>query len=140
MYKFLQNDSFNRVWPETTIIAEFAIKNCAGIIDQTSKSSSESLKQAKFVILLDFSRKKIDPFFLRYGQSLQKSHIRDSRVSPFPIGFFSHLHRANIDPPCYYRGKVSSMKNRTTPPYKSLFSKPFRGSTFSMQNKIDMAK
>ena len=68
--KFLQNEFFNRVWPETTIIAEFAIKNCIDSTSQTSKSSSERFKQAKFVILLDFSRKKIDPFFLRYGQSL----------------------------------------------------------------------
>ena len=55
--KFLQNEFFNRVWRETTIIAEFAIKNCIDSISQTSKSSSERPKQAKFVILFDFSRK-----------------------------------------------------------------------------------
>ena len=59
--------------------------------------------------------------FLRYSQSLYKTHTRETLVSSFPIGFFSHLQRANIDPPKHYRGKVSSMKNRTTPPYKSLF-------------------
>ena len=56
--KFLQNNFFNRVWPETTIIAEFAIKNCIDSTPQTSKSSVERPKQAKSVILLDFSRKK----------------------------------------------------------------------------------
>ena len=56
--KFLQNDFFNRVWPETTIIAEFAIKNCAGIIDQISISIFLDQIRARFTFFLDFSRKK----------------------------------------------------------------------------------
>ena len=54
--KILQNEFFNRVWPETTMMAEFAIKNCTISTTQASKSSSERPKQAKSVIFLDFSR------------------------------------------------------------------------------------
>ena len=54
--KLLQNRLFNRVWPETTITAEFAIKNCIETTTQTSKSSPESLIHQKSVIFLDFSR------------------------------------------------------------------------------------
>ena len=39
----------------------------------------------------------------------------------------------------YYHGKVSSMKNRTTPPYKKLFQNLSMDSTFLVQNKIDVA-
>ena len=56
--KFLQNHFFNRVWPETTIIDEFAIKNRIDSTSQTSKSSSERPKQAKNFTLLDLSCKK----------------------------------------------------------------------------------
>ena len=57
--KFLQNEFFNRVWPETTIIAEFAIKNCAGIIDQISISIFLDPIRARFVVFLNFSHKSV---------------------------------------------------------------------------------
>ena len=84
--EFLQNYFFNRLWPETTIIAEFAIKNCIDSTSQTSESSSQRPKQAKSVILFYFSHKKIDQNFLRYGQSLLKRYNHLSRVSSIPIG------------------------------------------------------
>ena len=56
--KFLQNNFFNRVWPETTIIFEFAIKNWPGIIDQTSKMIFLDPIRARKPVFLDFSRKK----------------------------------------------------------------------------------
>ena len=87
--KFLQNEFFNRVWPETTIIAEFAIKNCPGIIDQTSKMIFLDPIRARKPVFLDFSRKKIDPNFLWSGQSLLKRHNHLSSLSSIPIG---HLH------------------------------------------------
>ena len=54
--KFLQNEFFNRVWPETTIVAEFAIKNCIISTTQTPKSSSERLIPSKSTIFVEFSR------------------------------------------------------------------------------------
>ena len=68
--KILQNDFFNRVWPETTIIAEFAIKNCVDSTPQTSKMIFLDPIRARKPVFIDFSLKKFDQFFLRYGQSL----------------------------------------------------------------------
>ena len=83
--KILQNEFFNRVWQETTIITEFAIKNCLRIINQISKSSSESLIRAKFHFFLDFSRIFSSHFSLRYSQSLYLAHIHHSGLSSLPI-------------------------------------------------------
>ena len=83
--KILQNEFFNRVWQETTIITEFAIKNWFRIINQISKSSSESLIRAKFHFLLDFSCIFSSHFSLRYSQSLYLAHIHHSRLSFLPM-------------------------------------------------------
>ena len=82
--KILQNEFFNRVWQETTIITEFAVKNCLRIINQISKSSSESLIRAKFHFLLDYSRIFAAHFSLRYSQDLYPDHTSPSRVSTLP--------------------------------------------------------
>ena len=84
--EFLQKTFFNMVWPETTIIAEFAIKNCAGIIDQISISIFLDPIRARFTVFLDFSRKEINPNFLWSGQSLLKRHNHPSSLSSLPIG------------------------------------------------------
>ena len=90
--KFLQNDFFNRVWPETTIIAEFAIKNCVDSNNQTSKMIFLDPIRARKPVFIDFSRKKIDPNFLRSGQSLLKRHNHPSSLSSLPIGLLHIQH------------------------------------------------
>ena len=154
--KFLQNNLFNRVWPETIIIAEFAIKNCAGIINQISISIFLDLIRARFHFFFVFSRKKsiqissglASPYWnatiippvshpsllafytpnmshlnmehlhpshisLRYSQSLYKSHIRDSLVSSFPIGFFHIQHRPPRLP--YHESSASELPPKFLP-------------------------
>ena len=68
--KFFQNYFFNRVWPETAIIAEFAIKNCLDSTPQTSK-----------MIFLDPIRaRKLVFFIFNVNKSIQ---ISSCLASPY---------------------------------------------------------
>ena len=89
--KFLQNDFFHLGAYFFELGIEFYIQNPAISTRFRSKRSVERPKQAKSVILLDFSRIFSTPI-LRYGQDLYQAHIGHSRVSSLPIGLLYLQH------------------------------------------------
>ena len=90
--KFLQNDFFHLGTYFSELGIEFYIQHLAISTRFRSKRSVERPKQAKSIILLDFSRIFSTQNFLRYGQDLYQAHTGHSQVSSLPIGLLYLQH------------------------------------------------